>query len=195
MGAVMEAWKAHARELRQAGLSERTIAAEVGKSPSSVHEAVKDVVPEDAVQEGAAEFAAGEQPLNGHGDPAHLAALAGDSSGGPTPGQLDIDGGEAPAAEQVRVEEIIVRGTTPLDFFNVGGKLPNTASLKFVGGKVGLEQGTAFKKADVIQFTGYATVVSATPRDKRDKATGVVLECELQIQAEIDDLQLKGDRG
>jgi hypothetical protein len=194
MGAVMEAWKAHARELRQAGLSERTIAAEVGKSPSSVHEAVKDVVPEDAVQEGAAEFAAGEQPLNGHGDPAHLAALAGDSSGGPTPGQLDIDGGETPDAPQPPVEEIILRGSTPLDFFNAGGKLPNKATIKFVGGKVGLEQGTAFKKGEVVHFTGYATVVAAAVRDKRDRQTGVVLESELQLHAEIDDLQLKGDR-
>jgi hypothetical protein len=88
------------------------------------------------------------------------------------------------------VEEIILRGSTPLDFFNAGGKLPNKATIKFVGGKVGLEQGTAFKKGEVVHFTGYATVVAATPRDKRDKATGVVLECELQIQAEIDDLQL-----
>jgi hypothetical protein len=38
-------------------------------------------------------------------------------------------------------------------------------------------------------------VVAATPRDKRDKQTGVVLECELQLQAEIDDLRLVHDVG
>jgi hypothetical protein len=73
--------------------------------------------------------------------------------------------------------------------------LPNKATIRFVGGKVGLEQGTAFKKGEVVRFEGYATVVAATPRDKRDKSTGVVLECELQIQAEIDDLQLVRDAG
>jgi hypothetical protein len=188
-------WKDDARLLRAQGKSEREIAEQLGKSRSTIHETVKDVTVDDPdVLAGEDEFVAGEQPQNGNGHvdvlATSLAAIAGDSSGGPTPGQLDIDGGEAPAAEQVRVEEIIVRGTTPLDFFNLGGKLPNTASIRFVGGKVGLEQGTAFKKGEVIQFHGYATVVSATPRDKRDKATGVVLECELQIQAEIDDLQL-----
>ena len=53
--------------------------------------------------------------------------------------------------------------------------------------------GHGVQKGDVIRFEGYATVVAATPRDKRDKATGVVLECELQLQAEIDDLRLVSD--
>lgn len=110
-----------------------------------------------------------------------------------TPGQRTIDGGEVAANGNggPPPSEIVLRGSTPLDFFNAGGKLPNKASVRFVGGKVGLEQGTAFKKGDVIHFEGYATVVAAAPRDKRDKQTGIVVECELQIQAEIDDLSLR----
>src|SRR4051812_12742088 len=99
MGSTAEVdWKDNARLLRAQGKSEREIAMAVAKSPSSVHEAVKDVVPRD-----------GETNGNGHVelDAAQLAAIAGDSSGGPTPGQLDIDGGEAPQTPQ-HVEEIRV---------------------------------------------------------------------------------------
>jgi hypothetical protein len=178
-------WKEEARSLRRAGLSEREIAESVGKAASSVHEAVKDVEPDD--------LDAGGEPV----DPEALARAAGLSQdeldaqpSQATPGQQTIDGGEVPPAPDPRPEEIILRGTTPLDFFNAGGKRPNKASIRFTGGKTGLEQGTAFKKGDVIHFEGYATVVSAAPRDKRDKQTGIVVECELQIQAEIDDLRL-----
>lgn len=104
-------------------------------------------------------------------------------------GQTDIEGNEH-QNDGPPPEEIVIRGSTPLDFFNAGGKLPNKASVRFIGGKVGLEQGTAFKKGETIHFEGYATVVSAAPRDKRDRATGLVVECELQIRAEIDDLRL-----
>jgi hypothetical protein len=180
-GTVLEDWKAKARELRETGMSERAIAAEVGKSPSSVHQALTVDVPAGG---------------NGHVpeyDTDRLAQLAGGPVV-PSPGQQTIDGGEV-QAPQPPPEEIVLRGSTPLDFFNAGGKLPNKATIRFVGGKVGLEQGTAFKKGEVVRFEGYATVVAATPRDKRDKSTGVVLECELQIQAEIDDLQLVRDAG
>jgi hypothetical protein len=176
-------WKADARLLRLQGVSEREIAERVGKAPSSVHEAVKDVTP-------GYENGNGDAPQY---DTDKLARLAGGPVV-PTPGQQTIDGGEV-RAPQPPPEEIVMRGSTPLDFFNAGGKLPNKATIRFVGGKVGLEQGTAFKKGEVVRFEGYATVVAATPRDKRDKSTGVVLECELQIQAEIDDLQLVRDAG
>lgn len=180
------AWQDEARDLRRQGLSERTIAATLGKSPSTIHEAVKGVQPTAL---------AAERNGDGEVDAAALARAAGleddRAEARATPGQQTIDGGEVPADPQPPVQEIVMRGTAPLDFFNAGGKLPNKATVRFVGGKVGLEQGTAFKKADVIHFEGYATVVAATPRDKRDKATGVVLECELQLQAEIDDLSLR----
>jgi hypothetical protein len=170
---VAEDWKAEARSLREQGLSERDIAQAVGKGRATVHDAVKDVA---------------VAPADGY--PAGEAAEE-------IPGQQTIDGGEVPANSngnggQPPVQEIVVRGTTPLDFFNAGGKLPNKASMRFVGGKVGLERGTAFKKGDVVYFAGYATVVSASPRDKRDKQTAIVTECELQIHAEIDDLRLTG---
>ena len=113
----------------------------------------------------------------------------------PTAGQQTIDGGEVASSNGgPPPEEIVIRGSAPLDFFNAGGKLPNKASMRFVGGKVGLEAGTAFKKGDVVHFEGYATVVAATPRDKRDRQTRIVIECELQLQAEIDDLRLTEGR-
>jgi len=186
-------WKDEAKSLRRQGLTEAEIAEAVGRARSTVHEAVKDV----AVNGNGASH---EMPDPGEVTPAELDRIAGLEADraearaeGPTPGQLDIDGNEAPEIGEPPVEEIIVRGTTPLDFFNAGGKLPNKASLRFTGGKVGLEQGTAFRKGDVVRFEGYATVVAATPRDKRDRATRQVLECELQIHAEIDDLRLKAE--
>jgi hypothetical protein len=175
-------WKDTARLMRAQGKPEREIAEALGKSRSTIHETVKDVAPLNGVELASVDATALARAAGLEDDRAEARA---------TPGQQTIDGGEVPADPQPPVQEIVMRGTAPLDFFNAGGKLPNKATVRFVGGKVGLEQGTAFKKADVIHFEGYATVVAATPRDKRDKATGVVLECELQIQAEIDDLSLR----
>jgi hypothetical protein len=95
-------------------------------------------------------------------DAARLAKAA-----GATPGQRTIDGEEVPP-----------------------GAPANRATVTFAGGKAELEPGTAFLKGDTIRFEGYATVVAATAKDKRDKETGIVLECELLIRAEIDDLQV-----
>jgi hypothetical protein len=117
-------------------------------------------------------------------DAARLAKAA-----GATPGQRTIDGEEVPPGAPAPAD-LVVRGSTPLDLFNVGGKMPNRATVTFAGGKAELEPGTAFLKGDTIRFEGYATVVAATAKDKRDKETGIVLECELLIRAEIDDLQV-----
>jgi hypothetical protein len=116
------------------------------------------------------------------------AARLADAAGGATPGQRTIDGSEV--QQPPAPAELVVRGTAPLDLFNAGGKKPNHATVTFAGGKAELEPGTAFQKGDSIRFHGYATVVAATAKDKRDKETGIVLECELLIRAEIDDLEV-----
>lgn len=109
-----------------------------------------------------------------------------------TPGQQDFNGGEAPAAP-VAPEEIVVTGSTQIGFFDAGGKKPQSASIRFVGGKVAVEHGTAFKKGELVHFAGFATVVEVAPRDKRDRQTRLVVDCEQKHLAEIDDLTVASD--
>lgn len=110
------------------------------------------------------------------------------NTNGATPGQQDLEGGEVPADPVPPVQDILIAGPHPLDLFNAGGKKPNTGSVRFVGGKVGLEPGTAYRKGDTIRFQGTATVVDVSQRDKRDRQTRIVVECEQKHLAEIDDL-------
>lgn len=166
MATEVRDWKDHARELRAAGLSERQIAEEVGKAPSSVHEALAGSEPPV------------EPESNGNGAVTPV-----------TTGQQDIYGGET----VVPPEEIVVTGDTQLGFFDAGGKKPQTASIRFVGGKVAVEHGTAFKKGNIVHFSGYATVVEVAPRDKRDRQTRMVVDCEQKHLAEIDDLTVASD--
>lgn len=107
-----------------------------------------------------------------------------------TPGQLDVHGGEVPADPQPPVEEMRVDGTVQLGLFTAGGKKPSGSSVRFVGGKVSLLDGRAFKKGDVVSFSGVATVVEVSQRDKRDKQTRIVVEAEQHHLAEIDDLSV-----
>lgn len=175
-------WKDEARSLHAQGLSSAEIAAAVDKHPATVRK---------VLQEPAPDVLAAEESPNGR---ATIEAQAGPGEGDtglpprPTPGQQTIDGREIP--QELPPEEIVIPGTTQLGFFDVGGKKPQTASIRFVGGKVTLERGTAFKKGEVIHFEGYAQVVEASPRDKRDRQTRQVVDCELQIRAEIDDLKV-----
>jgi hypothetical protein len=70
MSAATADWKDEARSLREQGLSEREIAEAVGKSPSTVHEAVKGVEPDSSEPiPGQRDLEGGEVPVssNGHG--------------------------------------------------------------------------------------------------------------------------------
>lgn len=165
MAAVTDvAWHDEARSLREQGLSERAIAQAVSKSPSQVHEVVKDVDP-------------GGDPrdLDGAIDVAKI------------PGQQTIDGGEVPEP-QPSLPGLELVGTAKLSDFALGGKKPQSASIKFVGGKVELTGGTAYKKGALVYGALLATVVETAQRDKRDKATRQVVTCEQNHKAEIDEL-------
>jgi hypothetical protein len=112
-------------------------------------------------------------------------------SNGQVPGQINIDGQvETPAAAEPPVEEIRVDGTVQLGLFSAGGKKPSGSSVRFVGGKVSLLDGRAYKKGDVVSFSGVATIVEVSQRDKRDKQTRIVVEAEQRHLAEIDDLSV-----
>jgi hypothetical protein len=112
-------------------------------------------------------------------------------SNGQVPGQVNIDGRvEMPAAAEPPVEEIRVDGTVQLGLFSAGGKKPSGSSVRFVGGKVSLLDGRAYKKGDVVSFSGVATIVEVSQRDKRDKQTRIVVEAEQRHLAEIDDLSV-----
>lgn len=168
-------WKETARTMRQAGRSERSIAEELGKSPSTIHGAVKDVVP-------------GE---NGHGEIdaealARAAGLEADRAEA-TAGQQTIDGGEVQA--QPFVEELRVDGTTQLSAVpSLGGKKPQSATVTLAGGAISLLDGKAFENGDTIQFAGTATVFDVGQRHKADPKTRVVVTAVQRHTARIDDL-------
>jgi hypothetical protein len=150
------------RSLRDDGQSERAIAKVVGYAPSTVHEVLQEDPAADASANG-----------NGNGAPPE-----------PTAGQQTIDGGEVPAPDPP-LEEIRVDGTTQLGFFDAGGKAPQTSSLRLTGGKVELVDGRAFKKGDVIDFSGTAVVREVAVRDKADGQTGIVISAEQKHTGEI----------
>jgi hypothetical protein len=165
-GATTVDWKDEARSLRAQGRSEREIAEAVGKSPSSVHEAVKDVG-----------VAVDEANGSWSGDTYSFEVL----SGAPTPGQQTIDGGEV---QSVYVEQIRVDGTTQvaIDF---GGKQAQTARLTLSGA---VEVDGFFRKGDRIRGTFEAVVVGIAGRDKIDKVTGIPGEAVQTHTARVVDL-------
>lgn len=190
-------WKAEARDLRAQGMSERDIASALGKSPSTIHGAVKDL------------------PVAGTVDSDDAARYADAASGEPIPGQIDIDGGEADAIAEFKEEagepvgpmpprdrpaenlpppeDLRVDGTTQLGLFNAGGKKPQTATLKLAGGKIALVDGRAFRKGDTIQFEATAVVREVAQRDKPDAQTGIVVSAEQRHVAYITDLRILAD--
>lgn len=143
--------------------SERNIAKVVGLAASTVHEYLAGDPPEGYVP----------PAVNGNG--AHAE---------PTPGQQTIDGGEVQAPPPP-LEEIRVDGTTQLGFFDAGGKTPQSSSLRLTGGKVELVDGRAFRKGDVIDFSGTAVVREVAVRDKADGQTGIVISAEQKHTGEI----------
>lgn len=90
------------------------------------------------------------------------------------------------------VEEIRVDGTTQLGMFDAGGKQPTTATIALTGGKVMLLDGKAFRKGDVIEFSGTAVVREVSQSDKADPKTGIVVSASQDHRAQITDLVVKG---
>ncbi len=104
--------------------------------------------------------------------------------------QIDRD---EPSREPVAppdVDEIKVDGTTQLELFKLGGKLPTSATIKLTGGKVALVEGEAFNKGDRIRFSGEAVVNDVGQKDAHDPKTGQVVNCEQRHEARIVDLRV-----
>lgn len=199
MSATMDPWVTEAVDLRNQGLSERQIAEAVGKAPSTVHSALKK---------------AEETPIGTVGpelaEQLRQSAESNGDSSGVIPGQTSVDDHlppseepppeddpeyEPPAQDPPRndgppPEEIVLSGPAQLGFFDAGGKRPQSASIRFVGGKVLLSHGTAYKKGDVIHFSGTAVVNFVGQQDKTDASTGIVVDCEQQHKAKITDLRV-----
>lgn len=103
--------------------------------------------------------------------------------------------GEMPPAPPVDppappLEEMRVDGTTQLGMFDSGGKKPTSSSIRLTGGKVELVDGKAFRKGDVVRLEVVAIVREVAQRDKPDRQTGIVVDCQQKHIAEITDVRL-----
>lgn len=90
------------------------------------------------------------------------------------------------------LDEITLKGTAQLSIFDMGGKIPDSSSLKFTGGKVALADATAFKKGETVVVRVVAVVNSVKQKDKHDAQTGQVVSCEQQHEARITDMVIEG---
>lgn len=86
--------------------------------------------------------------------------------------------------------EITVDGTQQLELFDLGGKRPTSSKLRLAGGAVDVIDGRAFRKGDVVTFSGVAVVSAIGQQDKRDASTGQVVSCEQKHVALITDLRI-----
>lgn len=102
--------------------------------------------------------------------------------------------GEAPGSEPdlPPLDEITLKGTAQLSIFDMGGKIPDSSSLKFTGGKVALADATAFKKGETVVVRVVAVVNSVSQKDKHDAQTGQVVSCEQRHEARITDMVIEG---
>lgn len=153
-----EAHRLHDEE----GLSERAIAAALGRSNSTIHKWLSEPAPAAP----APEPTAGQQTIDGGEVPA--------SSNGHV-------------SSAVYVEQIRVDGTTQVSI-DFGGKRAQTCKLSVRGGA---EVDGFFRKGDVIRGTFEAVVDGAGGKDKVDKQTGIVTEAVQRNTARITDMHLE----
>ena len=111
--------------------------------------------------------------------------------------ELEGEAGEAVGAmpanpPQNDPVEIQVGGTAQLELFDLGGKRPTSSKLRLAGGSVDVIDGQAFRKGDVIRFSGTAVISAVTQQDKRDAQTQQVVSCEQKHIGLITDLRLEG---
>jgi hypothetical protein len=95
------------------------------------------------------------------------------------------------APDDLPPEEIIVAGLE-MTFPKMGGKEPQGATLKLMGGKVKLQEGTALKKGMTIRFSGTAVVNFVGQKDSHDAATSQVVSAEQRHEARVTDLVISG---
>jgi transposase-like protein len=181
MGAVtMQDWHAEAVRLRdEEGKSERAIAKELGRAPSTVHAALS------------------AHPQNGNGhheeerppDGAPVERQRREEErppAEPTPGQQTIDGGEV----QPEIGEVRVDGTVQLGLIDFGGKKPQTATVTLAGGQFDLAEGQAYSKGERLFFAGQAQVQAITGRDKLDTKTMIATSAVQHHAARIFELHV-----
>jgi hypothetical protein len=165
MGAVtMQDWHAEAVRLRDVeGKSERAIAKELGRAPSTIHAALS------------------AHPQNGNGHHEEERPPA-----DPTPGQQTIDGDEVPE----EIGEVRVDGTVQLGLIDFGGKKPQTATVTLAGGQFDLAEGQAYSKGERLFFAGQAQVQAITGRDKLDPKTMIATSAVQHHAARIFELHV-----
>jgi hypothetical protein len=172
MGAVtMQDWHGEAVRLRdEEGKSERAIAKELGRAPSTVHAA-----------------------LSAHPEPngLHTAQSASDAiregyAASDIPGQQTIDGGEV----EPEIGEVRVDGTVQLGLIDFGGKKPQTATVTLAGGQFDLAEGQAYSKGERLFFAGQAQVQAITGRDKLDPKTMIATSAVQHHAARIFELHV-----
>ena len=126
-----------------------------------------------------------------------------DGTGSETVPSAGLDGGEFFDPQQAGdppskdpdlppLDEITLKGTAQLSIFDMGGKIPDSSSLKFTGGKVALADATAFKKGETVVVRVVAVVNSVSQKDKHDAQTGQVVSCEQRHEARITDMVIEG---
>jgi hypothetical protein len=103
---------------------------------------------------------------------------------------LQMAGVPDSAPDDLPPEEIIVAGLE-MTFPKMGGKEPQGATLKLVGGKVKLQEGTALEKGMTIRFSGVAVVNFVGQKDQHDSATSQVVSAEQRHEARITDLRVE----
>lgn len=99
------------------------------------------------------------------------------------------ENGSAPA--DLHLDDIRVEGTSQLELFVLGGKLPTGAKLTLVGGAVDLVQGEAFRKGDRLRIVLDAVVNDVAQKDHHDSKTGQVTSCTQSHKARIVDMQVE----
>jgi len=122
---------------------------------------------------------------------AELKAEAGEATGQGDPA-ADAVAAERRDAEAAALppEDIIVSGIE-MSYPSMGGKKPTSATLKLVGGKVTVAEGTAFRKGETVKFSGTAVINFVGQKDKHDSATQQVTGAEQRHEARITDLRVE----
>lgn len=95
-------------------------------------------------------------------------------------------------APEPPVDEIVVKGTSQLSFFKAGGKAPSSATIRLVGGAIAIEEGKAYKKGDVVRFSGTAVVREVGQVDTADPKTQIVVSASQKHVARILDVTCSG---
>lgn len=104
---------------------------------------------------------------------------------------LDAEDGKTEApADPPPAEEITLRGTEQLSFFQTGGKRPTSSTLTLRAKTIDVEKGTGFKKGDRVRCEVIFVVDKQTDADARDKATGMVVDATLKSSAFMEDVKI-----